>query len=312
MNLKNITNSTILLALFLFLSCKNDSIEKKELKIEEIEEKNIDCPKYLFKNKDNNLNISVLLDLSDRINEEKYPNASMEYYQRDLGYIHTIANSFLEHVQTKKLVLMNDNMQIYFEPEPEDVTINQKSKQLQAIFTKNLTQEQIKITKDRYETVPEEIYNIAKTNGKYLGSDTWRFFKDKVKRYCIKECNRNILVILTDGYMYHVDSKLREGNLTSYITPSTLRAFGLNNSKWENTMEKKGLGFIPATKDLNNLEVLVIGLVNHDKKQNPYAYDIMKKYWGNWFESMGVNKYEIYGAELPSNIEKTINKFILN
>ena len=32
-----------------------------------------------------NLNISVLLDLSDRIDTIKYSNPSMEFYQRDLG-----------------------------------------------------------------------------------------------------------------------------------------------------------------------------------------------------------------------------------
>lgn len=313
MNLKNITKLTVLLITINFISCNSNEKEKKDLEtvVKKIK-KERSCPEYLFNNKKNNLNISILLDLSDRIDEKKYPNISMEYFQRDLGYINSISNSFLEHIQNKKLVLMNDDMQIYFEPEPANITINQKSKELKASFTKDLTKDLINKTKEKYQNIPNDIYSLAKENEKYLGSDTWRFFKDKAKRYCLKECSRNILVILTDGYMFHTDTKLRENNLTSFITPSTLRKFGLNNSQWEEIFEKKKFGFIPATKNLNNLEVLVIGLVNHDKKRNPYGQDIIKKYWSNWFESMGVKKYEIYGAELPSNMDSTIKKFILN
>lgn len=295
------------------LSCKGNGEEKKELQSEILKTTaKSNCPTYLLNNKENNLNISILLDLSDRINEKKYPNSSMEYFQRDLGYINIIANSFLEHIQSKSLVLMNDNLQVYFEPEPADLTINEKSKELKVTFDKNLTKDLITSTKSKYETIPNQIYELAKKNSEYLGSDTWRFFKDKVERYCIKECNRNILVILTDGYMYHQDTKLREANETSYITPKTLRNFGLNNSKWGEVMKEKNYGFIKPTNNLNDLEVLVIGLVNHDKKRNPYGKDVMKKYWENWFEKMGVKKYEVYGAELPSNIEGTIKNFILN
>ncbi|WP_299121993.1 hypothetical protein [uncultured Tenacibaculum sp.] len=313
MSLKNTINNIVLIVLIVFISCTNNEKEKKDLQavIKETKKEG-ECPEYLLKNKKNNLNISILLDLSDRIDEKKYPNTSMEYFQRDLGYINSISNSFLEHIQNKKLVLINDDMQIYFEPAPANITINQKSKELKVSFTKNLTKELIENTKKKYTTIPKEIYTLAKENGKYLGSDTWRFFKDKAKRYCIKECNRNILVILTDGYMFHTDTKLKEKNLTSFITPRTLRNFGLNNSRWEETFEKKGFGFIPASKKLNNLEVLVIGLVNHDKKRNPYSQDVVKKYWSKWLENMGIKKYEIYGAELPSNMDNTIRNFILN
>ena len=42
-----------------------------------------------------NLNISVLLDLSDRIDTIKYSNPSMEFYQRDLGYLKSVAKKNL-------------------------------------------------------------------------------------------------------------------------------------------------------------------------------------------------------------------------
>ena len=50
-----------------------------------------------------NINISLLLDLSDRIDSSLYPNPSMEYYKRDLGYITSVANAFEFHVKKKKI-----------------------------------------------------------------------------------------------------------------------------------------------------------------------------------------------------------------
>ena len=71
----------------------------------------------------------------------------------------------------------------------------------------------------------------------------------------------------------------------------------------------KNFGFIPATKDLSNLEILVLG-INPDKK-NPYEDDVIKTYWEKWFIDMKVKRFEIKNADLPSNMEKVIRNFIL-
>jgi hypothetical protein len=52
-----------------------------------------------------------------------------------------------------------------------------------------------------------------------------------------------------------------------------------------------------------------LGIVNHDKK-NPYGKDVIQKYWSDWLGSMGVMKYKIYVAELPSNMEGAIEDFL--
>ena len=289
------TYSLIVLTILFLISCKSNKNELKELKKNEAITHNYDCPDYLFKNKENNLNISFLLDLSDRISDDKYPNPTMSYTDRDLGYIETVSGSFIKHIEAKKLVLMNDKIQLYFDPPPLDETINKKSKQLKKYFEReNISKKEIDQMKIDYETLPKEIYSLAKSDGKYVGSDIWRFFKDKVKRYCIEECNRNILIIITDGYMYHENTKLTEENLTSYLTPSMIRKFNLTNSKWNETYNEKEFGFIPANEGLNNLEVLVLGVVNHDKKRNPYGKDVIERYWEDWLVSMGVLKYKIY------------------
>lgn len=153
------------------------------------------------------------------------------------------------------------------------------------------------------------IYELAIKDNHYVGSDTWSFFKNKVKDYSIEEEYRNILIILTDGYMFHMNNKRTEGNKTTFLTPEYIRSEKLNSSQWENIFEKGEYGFIPATDNLENLEILVLG-INPDPK-NQYEGELIRKYWADWFEKMGVKRYEIKDAELPSNMEKIIQDFIL-
>lgn len=302
----------LLIFLFLIISCGSDNEPKaKEKTVEKKVFSQGDTPKYIKNNKVNNLNISILLDLSDRIDNDKYPNPTMAYYKRDLGYIQSVFNSFIGHVKEKKFILWYDGIQIYFEPLPLDQTINQKSKNLKKFFSKpTYRKNYLEESEDDYLKLPEEIYNLAIKDDNYVGSDIWRFFKDKVRRYTINDSSRNILVILTDGYIYHKDTKLIEDNMSSYITPQTLRDNGLTKSNWKAVMSMKKFGFIPATDNLQDLEVLVLGIENHDKKRNPYGKDVITKYWKDWFKSMNVGRYEVYGAEIPSNMEKTISDFI--
>ena len=256
------------------------------------------------------LNISFLLDLSDRINPDKFPDAAMEFYERDLGYINAVANSFEIHLRNKRTLKINDKIQLYIDPEPADKELNEKLDSLKLTFSReNATKEKIVSISEKYDSIPRLIYESAITDDAYIGSDIWRFFKSKVTDFCILEDHRNILVILTDGYIYHKNTLLKEDNLTSYLTPQTIRQNVLNSSKWMEKIEEKNYGFIPANKNLNNLEVLVLG-INPDIK-NPYEEDVIYKYWSDWFDEMGVKNYEIKNALIPSNMEKIIEGFIL-
>lgn len=151
---------------------------------------------------------------------------------------------------------------------------------------------------------------MSKKDG-YPGSDTWGFFKNHVKDYCIEECRRNILVVLTDGYLYHETNLRKNENQTSYLTPQLLTRLKLNKSNWKEEMENRNLGFIAATNGLENLEVLIIGIQSQNQK-NPYAQEILETYWSEWLAKMGVKKYKIKNADLPSNMEKVITNFIAN
>lgn len=258
-----------------------------------------------------NLNLSFLLDLSDRINPEKYPNQSMEYYLRDVAYIKSVSNAFISHLQTKKVREMNDKIQLYFDPSPQNQNINNLSDDLRFVIDRsNVSLDKIDEISEAYAKKPLEIYELAIKDNHYVGSDTWRFFKTKVKDYCIEDNFRNVLVILTDGYIFHKDSKIQEVNKTSYLIPQLIRRFKLNDKDWQKKMEKQGYGFLPVVNDLSDLEILVLGIKPDNK--NPYEEDIIMKYWKDWFNSMKVKKYEIKTSALPSNLDKIINEFINN
>lgn len=205
---------------------------------------------------------------------------------------------------------MNDKIQVYFDPEPRNQKINKLSEDLRFTVTRtNASLKLLDVIKDSYASEPREIYDFAIADNTYVGSDTWRFFKTKVKDFCIEDRFRNILVILTDGYIYHKDTKIKENNLTTYLTPQDIRDFKLNTVNWEERYSEGNFGFIPATDNLDDLEILVFG-INPDKK-NDFEEDVIIRYWSDWFNKMKVGRYEIKTAELPSNMDKIIKDFIL-
>jgi len=290
------------------LSClkdKNEDVTEVNLE-QETKEIPSNCLEYIFKNKKNNLNISVLLDLSDRIEEVKTK-------KKDSAYLASLSKSFVEHVKNKKLILLEDRMQLFFNPEPSSEKINEIAEKLKIDFTSYTAKTQIEKTTSLYINEPSKLYNLAQKdaiiNKGYPGSNIWGFFKDNAHDYCIDECHRNVLVILTDGYMYYDKSVMNIKNRASYLTPKSLAKLKLNTGDWKNKMNNKDLGFIPATEGLEDLEVLVIGITSHNK--NPYAQDIIKAYWSKWFDEMGVEKYKIKNADIPSSIEKVISDFLL-
>lgn len=261
-------------------------------------------------NKKENLNISILLDLSDRIDPIKNANPSMEFYTRDLGYIESISKGFEKHLRSKPIRNDDDQIQIYFEPEPLNSEINDLAKKLKLSFTKdNTTKEGILKISSQYHSASNEIYNLAIKDKRYIGSDIWGFFKNKVGDYCIKPNHRNILFILTDGYMFHQDSKFREGNRSSYLTPELVKSLKLITSNYRDLMQENDYAFIKANDNLDHLEVVVLGI--NPAKGNPFESDVINEYWNIWLKEMKVKNAIIKPADLPANLDQVIQKIIL-
>jgi hypothetical protein len=296
--MKNISKTILMVILLVSVfSCKQDTDK---------EDNEVSIKKPIVEN----YNISILIDLSDRISLKKNPNLTMEYYQRDLGYIKSVSEAFTQHLKEKRIRQIDDKMQLFFNPEPLDPKINSISKDLKiAIDKNNATKVFLNSINANYAAQTSKIYDSAIKDDNYIGSDIWSFFDSKVKDQCIENGYRNILVILTDGYLFYDGTLIKEKNRSTYVTPELIRKNGLNTQDWEKKIKDQDFGFIKIDIDLSNLEVLVLGI--NPSKSNPYEEKVIKAYWTKWFTEMNIKHFEIKNADLPSNMEKIIEGFIL-
>lgn len=256
-----------------------------------------------------NLNLSIMLDLSDRISTSAHANQVMEFYLRDIGYINSIANAFVTHCMNKKMIMMNDKMQVFMDPPPSNAKINELISQLKIDVNKNtITNEYLLNIESKYDSIINEIYIQSINKSDYPGSDIWRFFNSRIKDYCIIEGFQNVLILLTDGYIYHENTVKSEGNRTSYLLSKTINQLNLTNSNWKKIFEQNDLGFIQANTDLNNIDILVLNV--NPNNSNPYEEEVVKKYWNKWLTEMGVKKFEIKTTDLPANLHEYIQNFI--
>lgn len=254
------------------------------------------------------LNISILLDLSDRISPQKNPNAAMEYSQRDIECIKMVVDVFVDRIRQKKVQLINDNIQVYIDPVPNDADINNSLKILKQNFTRNnVTKVTLAQLPSTYQTICQRIYVNAIESQSFVGSDIWGFFKTKIKN-CISKDHRNIIVVLTDGYLYHRNNKFAKGKQYSYLIPELIKQLQLTTPNWEDVYSKNGYGLIPANSGLDNVEVLILGVNGASK--TPFEDDVIKRFLSDWLDNMGVQKYEIHSTDLPVNMQQVITQFI--
>ncbi len=254
-------------------------------------------------NKNAKLNINILLDLSDRIESE-------EQRTRDLGYIQDIAKTFNQHVRSKSTSLYNDHLQLFFEPELHNHEINNIAKSLKFHLNRNTQKKHFSEVESKYKDQTAKLYQKAKGDASTRnGADIHHFFEQKVKNNCIKAKHRNILIVLTDGFLFQKENRKKEGNKTSYLNSTMLNQHFLRKGNWRQQFQKQKLGFIKAQEDLSNLEILVLGIDKGNHK-NPYAVEVIRHYWESWFTDMNVKRFKIVESEIASDIENVISDFV--
>jgi hypothetical protein len=246
------------------------------------------------------LNISVLVDLSDRIT--KTPN-NVEQQEKDIELIRHIVNSIKEKAISSKLVCQ-DKFQILFYPEPQLDSIAEISANLRfdmhckTLKERPLLKQKLKSMDSLFTTNLNSIYHKTKVTKQWSGSDIWGFFENKVQEYCIKDGYRNVLVILTDGYIYHNRNTRKEDGKYTFILPRVLR--DNPDARLLNPFEKNS--------KLDQLDVLILEL-----NPNPQNHEkLLKTILQEWLDEMGVNKHKVLTTDLPSNIKPLIDDFIFN
>ncbi|MBC8298179.1 MAG: hypothetical protein H8E55_20630 [Pelagibacterales bacterium] len=280
----------------LLISCISDTQNNKT---------NLDFPK-LATNRPN-LNLSIILDLSDRISPDK---DNMKDY--DLDYINDILFAFSTHIVNKRVIRLNDNINYFILP-PGDLNADQQIRKINYHIDRsssNCNKDSIiSITSNTIKTL-NSIYDNRISYASSInwddGADLWGFMHDKSNDLCVENNFKNKIIIITDGYIWSNEDNIVYANKTNNLIQQDLAKLGLTNSNWEDIYTNNNYGFITLEQSIN-ADVLIIGL---DKStNNPYSLDILKKYWTDWLEE-SVNLLILKEKDVPSNIKPVIEKFI--
>lgn len=233
------------------------------------------------------LNLSVYLDLSDRLIREMAPNQTY----RDTAVINYLVDYFVKNTMGPQILKSQNKMKVFFYPTPNNSEIAMLAQGLSVdIGSKQgvARREALDAMKGVFQNSLSHIYEETLEEKNWIGCDIWDFFSSKkVDNLCIKPGARNILVILTDGYIFASNNKIKEGNAYSYILPQTLSAGGLLIDRRKGDLGGKGL------------EVLMLEVNPYDPKQR----DVMVSTIEEWFSSMGIEKFVV--AETEANLTNT-------
>lgn len=241
------------------------------------------------------LNISVYLDLSDRITRDLTPTQK----ERDMAIVGYIADYFKEHTQGPKILQSKNSMKVFFYPAPKNTKVatlagelNVNMQKYQGV-NKRIALENMR---SKFNENLNLIYDMAIEANKFPGCDIWDFFSNKnnVDIQCIRKGFRNILVILTDGYLFDENHMVQDGDAYSYISSTTLK--NPNSS------------LIVKRAGLEDLEVRILEVNPKEMSHRDHLVSILE----NWLKDMGVKQENITVVEtnLPSTTQTVIESFL--
>ncbi|MCX7874617.1 MAG: hypothetical protein N2321_00460 [Melioribacteraceae bacterium] len=286
-------NKLLLLLLIVFLiSCDNN------------ENKNI-TDNY------KNLNVTILIDLSDRISLAKHPDQS----EKDINIISSVVDNFKNFLSRKGVVNSDDKIKVIFYPTLNYEIYQSICDSLNIDFSTYEFHQRKKIynsISQLYNKNLSKLYSLASKAKTFEGSDIFNYFKHRVVDDCIINDSNyiNVLVLLTDGYIYYKNCKDSVKNRFSYILPESyqIKRFRKSNN-WEDYFNKNDFGLIKIDNDLSNLNILVaeIDPIHH----SPKDFDIIKKYLSKWFDEQKVdpNNYKILKTDLTSINKNLVNNY---
>lgn len=257
-----------------------------------------------------NINLTIFLDLSDWIAPENRKNKSIPTQEYCVGYIQSCASALVGSMVKIPLPSLDARIRVIAEPTPNQNDLNELIGDLNVQFDKsNLTIEDLENFVESYKEKSEQLYQYALKEQKFPGSDLFTFIDSKVTGKAIEPKHKNVLVIISDGYMYFEDNLRNIDGKTSYITASKIKEFGLITSSWKTIYQADKRGFVPLSKNYEDLHVLLVGL-NPNVQSNDYEREVLKKYWTDWL-GPSVADFDIIEIDLPSSVNEQIQEFIL-
>ncbi|MCD8236934.1 MAG: hypothetical protein LUD00_09850 [Prevotellaceae bacterium] len=246
------------------------------------------------------INISVFLDLSDRLDSTCNGGFPVSQMTRDTAVVNALVDYFVTTCVEHKISENKNRFQILFHPTPKTSDIMSLAANLNIDMAKisNPADKKKKLVamKDEFSKSLTQIYEQTLRDKKWIGSDIWGFFCNKnakVDNLCIREGYRNIMVILTDGYIYHKDNMQQDGSSYSYILPSLV-----NNVP--------DLSLMAPRTGLDSLEVMILE-INPGK---PLMQSKLISVLETWLKDMGVKRYVVSETGMPSDTRTIIDNFL--
>ena len=246
------------------------------------------------------LNVSIYLDLSDRIADK---NLVPNQVYRDTAIINYLIEYFISQTLDIHILTSENKMKVFFYPMPQDAKISELSKRLNVDISEKKgidKRTSLEAMRKDFPAILDTIYTKTLESKKWPGCDIWDFFSSKkVDNLCIKKGARNIIVILTDGYIYYDKNAFQEGDAYSYI----------GHKKLENLKNYSLIDRRNGELADKGLEILMLE-INPEK---PAHRDKMVKILGDWFKAMGIEKFTAVETDANlTNTETIIKSFMEN
>ncbi len=265
----------------------------------------------------NFVNLTVLLDLSNRIDSAQHP----DQIQRDTLIIRNVLNNFSDQVRKNGYIYSKDKIQVLIAPQADNkpITFNPHI-DIEEISKSNKIVRQV-LQESETEFI-KEIKDIYSSKQVFTGADIWTFFKDFPetnyiqKSYAEKGNDNSVflkfhnkMIIITDGYL-NFEPRIQTVRTTNN---SCMQMEPMRHDKnWEQNFVKFKLKPI-AGKNFQNLEVLLLEVNPIHPEINLYESEIIDAYWRQWFADMNIGYAPLHQASegIPL-INSTVKTFINN
>lgn len=241
------------------------------------------------------INITIFIDLSDRI----LKNEQLAQMEKDTAIVGYIADYFLKESKDNGIQESQNRIKVLFYPEPQGTAMVKCADDLNVDIQKCKEgaerKNKVKNVKETFQKSLEQVYTQAIKDSNFPGCDIWGFFSNKkVDIHCISDNHRNILFVLTDGYILDEKTMERNGDISNYISSKIL-----TNPNAELEVGRTGL---------ENLEVAFLEI----NPQDPKHLKKMTSMIENWLKGMGIKEENITISDtgLPVNTKRVIESFL--
>jgi len=254
------------------------------------------------------LNVTVAVDLSNRIDPDSRPNQAV----RDKAVVNAMLDVFHQTVKRKLFIASNDRLSVELIPQKGNPRafgyLDRLSINMASVPVDQRRQSLDPLTAD-FRAYLDTLYAEATRIERYWGADLHRYFEQlRVDTAASSGAAvRNVLIVLTDGYVIAEDNMYRENCRTNYLNADVLDQFR-EQPGWEEEFETRDCGLIPARRDLGNLEVLVIGL---RPRSHFNEGAILRRYWRKWMREMNVQRFAIHpSCTSPDDCRRLVRGFM--